>query len=73
VRKKFRDPAARKELFTRLCRQLDEEFFAGWLYRDQDAQDIIAQWVLGEPSSRHIADSFLPIADLLRTESVACP
>jgi hypothetical protein len=73
VKKKYQDPAARKELFFNLQRQLNDEFFAGSLYRDQDAQDIVARLVLGEPSSRSIAESFLPIADLLRAEKMARP
>ena len=47
LKKKYPEVALRKELFTRLNQQLNDEFFTGWLYADQDAQDILLRKVFG--------------------------
>lgn len=52
VKAKYPDRALRKELFTRLCQNLTDEFMAGWMYTNQDAQDIVARRVLGLASAR---------------------
>jgi hypothetical protein len=52
VKAKYPERSLRKELFTRLCQNLTDEFMTGWMYTNQDAQNIVARRVLGMESAR---------------------
>ncbi len=54
IREAFPDDGCRKELFSNLNKRINAEFMSGWLFRNSDAQDIIARIILKTPSAENI-------------------